>query len=78
MTEIPNNVATNEDTFRLWVVQTLTTVQVQLTGQIEDRKDQETRLRDIERTTWKAMGIASVLSSLGTALITGVIRKFIA
>lgn len=78
MNEIPQNVTTDDSTFRFWVVQTLTTLQVRLEGQIEDKKDQETRLRAVEKSAWTAATVASALSAIATALLSAAVRKYFA
>lgn len=76
MNDIPQNVTTDDSTFRFWVVQTLTTLQVKLEGQIEDKHDQETRLRAVEKSAWTATAVASALSAIATAVLTAVVRKY--
>lgn len=82
MNDIPQNVTTDDSTFRFWVVQTLTTLQVKLEGQIEDKQDQETRLRAVEKSAWNAAAtsaaVASILTAIATAILTAVVRKYFA
>ena len=59
-----------EDNFESEVLQRLTAIETQLSdGLIKKLDDHETRVRELEKGFWKAMGALAILQVIGLAVI---------
>lgn len=55
--------------FRLWLVQSLTELNVKMTSQMSTQNDHETRIRSVETKVWLASGSFSVVTIVASIII---------